>query len=147
MTVIDFSGSNLLNGLFSYWKRNSENLDELVEIAANSYVSDATKPSNLLDQTESAWHSSTNDEHWVSFHLLKHKLALSRYSLWQYSSNERIIKSWIIKGSLDNDTYYEIDVRNEPDGICVVESTHSFPASSLPFSFFRLIKIEYFLGL
>ena len=141
MTVVSFDGINKLNGIFFMWGANGENLNSLVEVSASStYIT--FSPSNVLDQTSSAWFSNSESNHWISFHLLKHNLSLSRYSFKQYG-NSYIVKTWIFEVSSDGHTWIEIDNQEgEIEGICTANSIHSFPASSNPYSFFRLRKTQ-----
>ena len=141
MTIIDFDGTNKLNGVFYFWTQSGENLSDLVEVTTSQFTG-TRRPSNLLDHTESYWRNDAGGSQWVSFHFLKHNLALSRYSLWNDGSNSGSfnIKDWFLEGSNDNSSWSEIDRKENPTDSCTSGSDLTFVQISPPFCFFRLTK-------
>ena len=109
--------NNSVNGIVSYFWR-FRMYDEIKAIASSE--TSGYEKNNVLDITSPMyWASSSHSTGiiWIGISFPHYTVKVSHYTIRQYTGAGSMPKSWILQGSNDGNSWYDIEYRTS-DGYC-----------------------------
>jgi hypothetical protein len=99
---------NSVDGIISYLTtKHGGNVDEkgIVTITSKSRMNQGKSPNKLADLADDSWFSSDSQPgQWICWDFHERRVRLTHYTLWI-----AYVKSWVLEGSPDGETWTEID--------------------------------------
>jgi hypothetical protein len=137
-----------LNGIIAYLTRKcgSNVVDHgIISITASSAGSAQSYPlRNIADfASQNFYYTANQPNSWVCYDFKTMRIKLSHYSLRSQSTDDKnFLRSWVLEGSLEGQSWIELDRHENNSALTGRGATATFPVShSSAFQFIRLRQI------
>lgn len=140
---IPFVSNKDLNGVFSYFGKNSSIIDE-VKVKDSSHNHGDIK--DLTDITNRCYSYCVNDKPnaWICFEFIKRRIIPSNYIIISTNSSKGSdhLKSWVLEGSIDNNQWEKLDEQVNCTFLNGPALCHTFPISVKNENGFKFLRIR-----
>ncbi|KAK8871534.1 hypothetical protein M9Y10_007265 [Tritrichomonas musculus] len=141
---------NPFNGIFNFLKRkSSDKIEAEVDITASSCYSDNAdwcQPKNvvLFDDLYKCYESKNLPNSWISFDFKEKRVIPTNYTIRSRDIDSNFIhpKSWVIEGSIDNESWTILDRQNNCSRLNGKSLIYTFSLSNQQFVEFRYIRMR-----
>ena len=145
---ISFSEKNEFNGIFNYLRnKTSNNIESAINITASSIYSSSYHPKDVtyFDDKNKFFISQNMQNSWICFDFKEYRVIPTAYTIRTTTSSfagNCHPKSWIIEGSVDNESWETIDNVNNCSYLNGFGCTHTFTINKERSKEFKLIRMK-----